>query len=131
MSGQRYHYRVVATNAAGNVTGPDALTGTTGTPVAALGKVSKTSVRPASVSLSVTGSVRPNSLPTTYLVRYGVASASARNSTASASVGSGLWASTVSRTLTGLKRHTCYRVTIQAQNSAGTVTTPATRICTG
>jgi hypothetical protein len=42
-----------------------------------------------------------------------------------------LWASSVSRTLTGLKRHTCYRVTIQAQNSAGTVTTPATRICTG
>ena len=129
-SGQRYHYRVVASNVAGSVTGPDALTGTTGTPVAALGKVSKT-VKPWSASLNVTGSVRPNSLPTTYVVRYGVAGKSVRNSTAAASVGSGLWASSVSRTLTGLKRHTCYRVTIQAQNAAGTVTTPATNICTG
>jgi hypothetical protein len=88
-------------------------------------------VKRTSVSLKVTGSVRPNSLTTTYVVRYGVASKPARTATASVTVGSGLWASTVSRTLTGLKRHTCYRVTIEARNAAGIVDTPSTNICTG
>jgi hypothetical protein len=107
-SGQRYHYRVVASNAAGSVTGTDVLTGTTGAPVATLGKLNKTAATSTAVSLQVTGSVRPNSLPTTYVVRYGVASKSARTSTTAVSVGSGLWASTVTKTLTGLQRHTCY-----------------------
>src|SRR4051812_30104845 len=131
VSGQRYHYRVVATNAAGGVAGPDALTGTTGAPVATLGKLNTTAFTSTAASLQVTGSVRPNSLPTTYVVRYGVASKSVRTATAAVSVGSGLWASTVSRTLTGLTRHTCYRVAIEAHNSAGTFATPGSTVCTG
>jgi hypothetical protein len=130
-SGQRYHYRVVATNAAGSVTGTDVLTGTTGAPVATLGKLNKTAVTSTAVSLQITGSVRPNSLPTTYVVRYGVATKSARTATAAVPVGSGLWASTVTKTLTGLQRHTCYQVTIQARNAAGTVNTPGSTLCTG
>jgi hypothetical protein len=129
--GQRYHYRLVATNAAGTVVGPDALTGTTGAPVATTGVPTRVSVTATSAGIRVVGTIRPNSLLTTYTVRYGVTNQKARKLTAAVAVGSGLWASSVTSNITGLPRHTCYRVQLVATNAAGTSTGSAASLCTG
>ena len=130
-AGTRYHLRVVAANAAGTVSSGDQLTGTTGAPVAAVGSLTRGTVSAGTASLRFSGSVRPNSLWTSYVLRYGPVWAPARTSTAKVGVGSGLWTSTVSRTLTGLRRHTCYRVTLLASNAAGSDTASSGKVCTG
>jgi hypothetical protein len=70
------------------------------------------------------------SLATTYVLRYGRYWSSTSASTAPVSVGAGIWAKTISRTLSGLARHACYRVQVVATNTAGTTTSKPVMVCT-
>jgi hypothetical protein len=84
-------------------------------PTASTGPV--TSVAPSSATVS--GSVDPNGLATSWFVEYGT-STSYGSHTATASAGSGTVAVAVSATLTSLKAGTTYHYRLVATSSAGT-----------
>jgi len=112
-----YHFRLVATNAAGTRTGSD-LTLTTG------GKPSVTTQAANSVTSSaatLNGSVSPNRLATTYHFEYGTTTSYGSQSPAvDPNAGSGSTGVAVATSLSGLTAGTTYHFRLVATNSAGT-----------
>jgi len=112
-----YHYRVVATNAAGVDRGADRTFTTTGPPgppgatTGAARDVSTTGAR-------LTASVDPNSRATSYRFEYGTTTRYGRQ-TGSASAGSGASAVSVGANVSGLQAHTRYHYRVVATNAAG------------
>jgi hypothetical protein len=112
-----YHYRVVATNAAGVARGADHTLKTAaapGPPGATTG--SARNVTPAAARL--TASVDPNGRATTYHFEYGTSTSYGKR-TADASAGSGQSARSVSAAITGLTSNTRYHYRVVASNDAG------------
>jgi hypothetical protein len=99
---------VAASVSAGPAAAASAPSATTG-PVTAVGTTTAT----------VSGSVNPNGIATTWYVEYGT-STNYGSKTSSASAGSGTSSISVSATLTGLKAGTSYHYRVVATNSAGT-----------
>jgi hypothetical protein len=112
-----YHYRLVATNAAGVARGSDRTLKTDarpGPPGATTG--SARSVTAAAARLSA--SVDPNGRPTTYHFEYGTTTGYGKR-TADASAGSGQSARSVSAAISGLSSNTRYHYRVVASNDAG------------
>jgi len=115
-AGTTYHFRLVATNAAGTVAGSDQIFTTLTPPVAVTG--SATSVLDTTATLN--GSVDPHGLATTYHFEYGLTAAYGSQST-DTSAGSGSSSVAVSANVTGLAAGTTYHFRVVATNAAGTV----------
>src|SRR6266540_2032929 len=112
-----YHYRLVATNAAGVTRGADKTLRTAqppGPPGATTG--SARNVTPTGARL--TASVDPNGRATTYRFEYGTTTGYGKR-TADASAGSGQSARSVSATISGLAPNTRYHYRVVATNAAG------------
>jgi hypothetical protein len=114
-AGTTYHYRVVASNAAGTARGSDGIFTTSAAPVAVTGAA--TSVTPTSATLN--GSVDPNGRATTWYFEYG-ASTSYGTKTAVKDAGSGGSASGVSAGVASLARGRLYHYRLVATSDAGT-----------
>ena len=97
-----YHYRIVAVNAGGTVDGKDATFVTTGAPTVTTGAASAV----ATTTATLTGSVDPHGIATTYHFDYGTKSPSTRTSVVSAGAGSATVA--VSAALSKLAPGTTY-----------------------
>lgn len=115
-SATTYHYRVVATNAAGVDRGADRTFTTAGAPGASTG----TARNVTTTGARLTASVDPNALATTYRFEYGTTTSYGKQ-TASASAGSGASAVAVGTDVSGLQPHTRYHYRVVATNAAGTV----------
>ena len=113
-AGRTYHFRVVASSDAGTSTGKDATFVTSGAPSVQTGDA--TSIAPTSATL--TGSVTPNGLSTTWWFEYGT-STGYGSKTGSHGAGSGSSASKVSLGVKSLKVGTTYHFRLVAQNSSG------------
>jgi hypothetical protein len=117
-SNTTYHYRVVATNAAGVTRGGDRTLKTAQRPEAPVA-----STRPATqkgpLSAVVNGLITPRGLPTTVHFLWGPTSAYGQQ-TPDVDVGAGFSAVPVSATLTGLAPNTRYHFRVIATNSLGT-----------
>jgi hypothetical protein len=114
-----YHYRVVATNAAGVDRGSDHTFRTTGAP----GPPGATTGAARSVTTTgarLTASVDPNGRATTYRFEYGTTTSYGRH-TGDASAGSGQNAVSVGATVSGLRAYTRYHYRVVATNAAGVV----------
>ncbi len=112
-----YHYRLVATNAAGVARGADRTLKTDarpGPPAATTG--SAHSLSPVAARLSA--SVDPNGRATTYHFEYGTTTGYGKR-TADASAGSGQSARGVSATISGLSPDTRYHYRVVASSDAG------------
>ncbi len=112
--GTTYHYRVVATNSTGTSRGADGIFATPAAPGVVTGAA--TSVTPTSATLS--GTVDPNSRPTTWFFEYGT-STSYGSKTPEKSAGSGTSAGSVSAALSGLARGKLYHFRLVATSDAG------------
>jgi hypothetical protein len=113
-----YHYRLVATATSGPSYGDDATFATTATPAPAATTDAATSVSFASATL--TGSVDPEGVPTTYYFQYGTTLAYA-SKTAVQSAQSGTSAQAVNAALAGLAADTLYHYRLVATSAGGTV----------
>jgi phosphodiesterase/alkaline phosphatase D-like protein len=114
-----YHYRLVASSAGGGTTfGLDATFVTTATPAPAVTTGAATSVSFASAT--VTGSLNPEGVPTTYYFEYGTTPAYGTK-TAVQSAQSGTSAQAVNDQLTGLAAATTYHYRLVATSAGGTV----------
>ncbi len=111
------HVRLAAESSGGRTYGPDVTFRTIGTPVAVTGQV--THVSPSAAT--VTGSVTPNGLETSWWVEYG-RNSSLGQRTGTQGAGAGTAAVPVSATLSGLVPGVRYYFRVVAQNSAGTGT---------
>jgi hypothetical protein len=124
ISGTTYHYRVFATSPGGVATGVDATFTTTGTappPPAVKPVVSNVTASAVGTDgATVSGSVNPSGLPTSYYVEFGTTSAYGYQ-TSPVSAGSGTAAKTVSAILSGLASGQRYHYRVDAVSSAGTV----------
>jgi hypothetical protein len=112
-----YHYRLVATNAAGVTRGADRTLRTAqapGPPGASTG--SARNVTPTGARL--TGTVDPKGRATTYRFEYGTTTGYGKR-TADASAGSGQSGRSVSATIGGLSPNTRYHYRVVATNAAG------------
>ncbi len=128
-SSSTYHARLVVQNANGTVNGPD-LVFTTAAP-AAPPSVSGTAVGSVTPSgATVSGSVNPNSVATTYKVEYGTTAAYG-SVTTPVSAGSGAGAVAASVPLTGLVSSTTYHARLVAQSTGGTTNGPDLVFTTG
>jgi hypothetical protein len=112
-----YHYRLVATNAAGTVDGADKTLHTARAPAAPVA-----STRPATqkgpLSAVVNGLITPRGLPTTVHFLWGPTTAYG-SQTPDVAVGAGFSGVPVSATLTGLQPNTRYHFRAVATNSLG------------
>jgi hypothetical protein len=115
-SATTYHYRVVATNAAGVDRGADRTFTTAGAPAASTGSARNVTATAA----RLTASVDPNSHPTTYRFEYGTTTSYGKQ-TASASAGGASSSVSVGASVSGLQPHTRYHYRVVATNAAGTV----------
>jgi phosphodiesterase/alkaline phosphatase D-like protein len=113
-AGRTYHFRVVATSDAGTSEGKDATFATSGAPSVTTGDVTST----APTSATLTGSVTPNGLSTTWWFEYGTTTGYG-SKTGSHGAGSGSNATSVSLTVSNLKVGTTYHYRLVAQNSSG------------
>ena len=113
-----YHYRLVATSPGGTTYGQDATFATTPTPAPAVTTGTATSVSFASASL--TGSVDPEGVPTTYYFQYGDTLAYGAK-TAVESAASGTASQAVSAPIAGLASATTYHYRLVATSAGGTV----------
>jgi hypothetical protein len=112
-----YHYRLVATNAAGVTRGSDRTLKTDarpGPPGATTGSARSVSA----VAARLSASVDPNGRPTTYHFEYGTTTGYGKR-TADASAGSGQSARSVSAAISGLSANTRYHYRVVAANDAG------------
>ncbi len=114
--GTTYHFRLVATSAAGTTDGRDA---TVTTSQSAPGVATTATTAVGAAGATVHGSVDPDGLATVWYVRYGTSS-SYGSQTRSTSVGSGLAAVAVSEVLSGLHAATTYHFQLVATNAVGT-----------
>ena len=115
--GTTYHYRAVGTSVIGTVYGAD-MTFTTGT-------VAPTVVTGAAAGVSATtatlnGTVNPNNASTTVTFEYGLTTAYGTTVTADQSPVTGVTATAVSFSLTGLTPSTTYHYRVVGQSGAGT-----------
>jgi phosphodiesterase/alkaline phosphatase D-like protein len=113
-----YHYRLVASSAAGPAFGQDETFATSATPAPAVTTRAATSVSFASAS--VTGSVDPEGVPTTYYFQYGTTVAYGTK-TAVQSAQSGSSSLEVNAALAGLAAGTLYHYRLVATSAGGTV----------
>jgi hypothetical protein len=113
-----YHYRLVATSPSGTAYGQDATFATTPTPAPAVTTGTATSVSFASASL--TGSVNPQGVPTTYYFQYGTTLAYSAK-TAVESAGSGTAPQAVTAPIAGLAPASAYHYRLVAASAGGTV----------
>jgi len=112
-----YHYRLVATNAAGVTRGSDRTLKTDarpGPPGATTGSARGVSA----VAARLSASVDPNGRATTYHFEYGTTTSYGKR-TADASAGSAQSARSVSATISGLSSNTRYHYRVVADNDAG------------
>jgi hypothetical protein len=107
-----YHYRIVAVNAGGTVDGKDATFVTTGAPTVTTGAASAV----ATTTATLTGSVDPHGIATTYHFEYGTKSPSTHTAVASAGAGSATVA--VSAPLSKLAPGTTYVYRLVAVGAA-------------
>jgi hypothetical protein len=114
-AGTTYHFRLVATNAAGATLGSDLMFTTLTPPVATTGTA--TSVIDTGATLN--GTVDANGTATTYHFEYGT-TASYGSQTAATSAGSGTSPVSESAAVTGLSPGTTYHFRIVATSAAGT-----------
>lgn len=116
-----YHYRVVATSAAGTVQGADATLTTSAPPVAptrpAVNTGSVRDVTPSGATL--TGSVTPHSAATSYRFEYGTTTRYGAGTPAS-DAGAGTRGVAASARIEGLSAGKRYHYRLVASNSAGT-----------
>jgi phosphodiesterase/alkaline phosphatase D-like protein len=112
-----YHYRLVATSAGNTISGQDATFTTTATPAPSVTTGAAKSLSFASAT--VTGSVNPEGVATTYYFQYGT-SVAYGSKTAVQSAGSGTAAESVSVGLTGLAASTTYHYRLVADGAGGT-----------
>ena len=117
-----YHFRLVASNSAGTTNGADATFTTS--PVSAPQPPAVTTGSASAITsttASVSGTINPHGLSTTYHFDYGTTTAyGSRTPTPDASAGAGTTASAVSTGLSGLSATTTYHYRLVATNSAGT-----------
>ncbi|MEA3544656.1 MAG: fibronectin type III domain-containing protein, partial [Thermodesulfobacteriota bacterium] len=114
-----YHYRIVATNAAGVAYGSDQTFATQGlTPV--LPTASTGSPTGTYESITMAATINPNGFETSYSFEYGT-DTSYGSQTTSSSAGSGLEVVSVLSELDGLSSNTTYHYRIVATNAAGSV----------
>ena len=113
--GTTYHYRVVASNAAGTTRGSDGIFTTSAAPVVVTG--SATGVTPTTATLN--GTVDPNGRATTWYFEYGTGTGYGTK-TAVKDAGSGGSAVAVSAALANLARGRLYHYRLVATSDAGT-----------
>jgi hypothetical protein len=113
-AGRTYHFRLVASSDAGTSTGKDATFVTSGAPSVTTGDAA--SIAPTSATL--TGSVTPNGLSTTWWFEYGTTTGYGTK-TGSHGAGSGSGATRVSLGVKSLKVGTKYHYRLVAQNASG------------
>jgi hypothetical protein len=113
--GTTYHYRLVASNAAGTRRGADGIFTTLAAPVVATGSV----LSLTSTSATLSGTVDPNGRPTTWYVDYGT-STKYGSRTAPRSAGSGTRATSVSTHVSKLNPGRLYHYRVVATSDAGT-----------
>lgn len=126
-SSTTYHYRVVATNAAGVARGGDRTLRTAATPQAPTASAGA----PRSVTgdaATLVASVNPRGLATNVRLEYGT-STSYGSSTAPQSAGAGTATRTLTARVSGLRPDTRYNVRVVAANAAG-ITRSANRTFT-
>ncbi len=126
-SSTTYHARLVATSAGGTTNGPD-LTFTTGDLPPTVSGTSAGSVTASGATIS--GSVNPNRVATTYRVEYGP-TASYGSQTTGVSAGAGSAAVAVSVPVTGLASSTSYHARLVAVSAGGTTNGPDLTFTTG
>jgi hypothetical protein len=114
-----YHYRLVATNAAGVDRGSDHTFRTTATP-GPPGAVTGAARSVTTTGARLTASVDPNGRATTYRFEYGTTTSYGRH-TSDASAGGGQSAVSVGATVSGLQPYTRYHYRVVATNAAGVV----------
>jgi hypothetical protein len=113
-----YHYRVVATNAAGVDRGTGH-TFRTAAPPGPPGATTGSARNVTTTGARLTASVDPNSRATTYRFEYGTTTRYG-SQTGAASAGSGASAVSVGANVSGLQPHTRYHYRVVATNAAGT-----------
>ena len=113
--GTTYHYRLVAENGAGTSRGSDGVFTTDRPPAATTGSASGI----GSTSATVSGTVDPNGLATSWYVEYGTTT-SYGSKTPAKDAGSGTSAVGVSASLSGLNAGTTYHYRLVATSNAGT-----------
>jgi hypothetical protein len=118
-SNTTYHYRTVAANCGGTVTGTDQMFTTTCTlPSAITGTASAITSNSATIS----GTVNANNAASIVIFRYGADETCSSQITATQSPVSGSSGTIVSALLTGLDFHRTYYFKVEATNCAGTAT---------
>ncbi len=111
-----YHARLVARNAGGTTNGPDLTFTTADLPPTILGSGAGTVT---ATGATVSATVNPNRVATTYVVQWGTTLAYG-SSTSAASVGSGALDVAVSVPLAGLASSTTYHARVVATSAGGT-----------
>jgi hypothetical protein len=114
-AGTTYHYRLVATSAAGTTRGADGILTTSAAPQVVTG--SATNVTPSSATLN--GTVDPSGRATTWFFEYGTTTGYG-NKTATKDAGSGSGTVSVSASITGLTGGRTYHYRLSAMSDAGT-----------
>jgi hypothetical protein len=118
-----YHYRLVASNAVGPATGPEAADKTfttTGTPPS----LTAVPATPIVGGFNLSGTVNPEGTATAYHFEYGITTTYGTSvPVPDGSVGSGSAAVPVSQNVTGLLPNTTYHFRLSAHNSGPAVTT--------
>ena len=116
-AGQSYYFALVATNSSGTTDGSLALfTTAAATPVVTTGQASSVGTTGATLS----GSVQPQGLTTSYYFEYGTSPTSLTSHTATVDAGSGSGSVPATATVSGLKSNQTYYFALVATNSSGT-----------
>ncbi len=114
-AGKIYHYRIVAMNTAGTANGSDITFLTAAAPTA----VTASAASVGATSATVTGSVNPNGVATSWFFEYGTTTAYGLT-TSSKNAGSGTSSVSVSTSLSNLTAGTTYHYRLVAKSNAGT-----------
>ena len=117
-----YHFRLVASNSAGETKGQDQTFHTLPPTPPTISGTNISEVTPTSASVGA--QVNPNSAPTSYLVEFGQSTAYDSKTLESASIGEDDVQHEVSAALAGLTPGTLYHVRIVATNFGGTTFGP-------
>jgi hypothetical protein len=119
-SGTTYHYRVIATNFAGNAYGPDQTFTTPASPL--VGSPDATAITQTTAMLGAM--VNPSLSPTTYHFAYGSSDSYGLSTPESGSVGADSSPHPAAAAISGLSPGTTYHFRIVATNAIGNASTP-------
>jgi Fibronectin type III domain len=112
-----YHYRVIATNSQGTVTGADQTFTTL--PAVAIDAITVSNVTTTTVTLSA--QINPGGVDTAYHIEYGATTAYGTSiPVPDASIGAGQGDQPVSQNITGLQPNSTYHFRVVASNALGT-----------